>query len=66
MLGGRISAQDEEDVEDELANLEAEVNGQQTKQDLPSVPIAQIPVGQQPTEQEPEAERRKQPAMLAA
>lgn len=66
MLGGRISTQDEEDVEDELADLEAEILGQQNQQDLPSVPNAQVPIGEQQPEQQPEAERKKQPAMLAA
>lgn len=63
MLGGRISNQDEEDVEDELAALEAEVSGQQ----LPSVPIVDLPVrepGQE--EDEPQVVRTKQPAMMAA
>ncbi|KAH7249390.1 hypothetical protein NCS57_00692600 [Fusarium keratoplasticum] len=61
MLGGRISNQDEEEVEEELLALEAEV-----AQELPSVPIAQPPVAEQRQEQEAQAERRKQPAMLAA
>ncbi|KAI8672158.1 hypothetical protein LRP88_03325 [Fusarium phalaenopsidis] len=61
MLGGRISNQDEEEVEEELLALEAEV-----AQELPSVPIAQPPVAEPRQEQEAQAERRKQPAMLAA
>ncbi|RMJ19745.1 hypothetical protein BHE90_006865 [Fusarium euwallaceae] len=61
MLGGRISNQDEEEVEEELLALEAEV-----AQELPSVPIAQPPVAEQRQEEEAQAERRKQPAMLAA
>ncbi|KAJ4326836.1 Vacuolar protein sorting-associated protein 20 [Fusarium piperis] len=61
MLGGRISNQDEEEVEEELLALEAEV-----AQELPSVPIAQPPVAEQRQEQEAQAERTKQPAMLAA
>ncbi|UNI19787.1 Vacuolar protein sorting-associated protein 20 [Purpureocillium takamizusanense] len=43
MLGGRISNQDEEDVEDELAALQAEVAGQGVAQQLPSVPHANVP-----------------------
>ncbi|KAK4189978.1 Snf7 family [Podospora australis] len=45
MLGGRISNQDEEEVEDELAALEAEVLGlnKNTTQPLPSVPDTQLP-----------------------
>ncbi|KAM0428971.1 hypothetical protein ACHAPT_006775 [Fusarium lateritium] len=61
MLGGRISNQDEEEVEEELLALEAEV-----AQELPSVPIAQPPVAEQRQEQEAQASRTKQPAMLAA
>jgi len=40
MLGGRISNQDEEEVEDELAALEAEIlsKQKQPQQPLPNVP----------------------------
>lgn len=44
MLGGRISAQDEEDVEDELAAMEAELSGEARV--LPTVPDAQLPVSE--------------------
>jgi charged multivesicular body protein 6 len=39
MLGGRISNQDEDEVEDELDALEAEVTGVP----LPEVPTAELP-----------------------
>ncbi|KAI1136673.1 Snf7-domain-containing protein [Hypoxylon sp. FL0543] len=71
MLGGRITNQDEDEVEDELAALELEVNGPPP---LPNVPDTKLPKAEvveqqaatpqeQGTEQEPEPERR---AMLAA
>lgn len=64
MLGGRISNQDEEEVEDELAALEAEVSGQQI---LPAVPDTELPVREAEEEAEPQAARTKQqPALLAA
>ncbi|KAH7134774.1 charged multivesicular body protein 6-B, partial [Dactylonectria estremocensis] len=61
MLGGRISNHDEEEVEDELAALEAEISGQT----LPAVPDTELPAH---VESEPEAQpaRIKQQAMLAA
>lgn len=65
MLGGRISNQDEEDVEDELAALQAEATGQ--GRELPSVPNARLPEQEREAAQQPvgsrEAERQ---AMLAA
>jgi charged multivesicular body protein 6 len=42
MLGGKISNQDEEEVEDELAALEAEFVGETRK--LPTVPETQLPI----------------------
>ncbi|KAK7417769.1 Vacuolar protein sorting-associated protein 20 [Neonectria magnoliae] len=62
MLGGRISNHDEEEVEDELAALEAEVSAQE----LPAVPRTDPPVKQVVDEPEPEAARTEQPAMIAA
>ncbi|KAH8678056.1 Snf7 family [Xylariales sp. PMI_506] len=63
MLGGRITNQDEEEVEDELAALEAEVKAPT----LPNVPNNKLPtlVSEPETEpaREPQAERRE--AMLA-
>lgn len=60
MLGGQISNQDEEEVEDELAALQAELSGE--GQELPSVPNAQVPISERP-EEEPARETRQ---MLAA
>lgn len=65
MLGGRISNQDEVEVEDELAALQAEV-ARGERQELPSVPDARLPEreGQEgETEQRPA--RTRQRAMLA-
>lgn len=64
MLGGRISNQDEEEVEDELAAMEAEL--QRTKEPtLPSVPNSKLPQREQQHEEE-EAEPAGRQAMLAA
>ncbi|KAI0837314.1 charged multivesicular body protein 6 [Hypoxylon sp. FL0890] len=73
MLGGRITNQDEDEVEDELAALELEINGPAP---LPNVPDTKLPkaaaVEQQATtsqeeEEEPEPEREpERRAMLAA
>ncbi|KAI1376100.1 Snf7-domain-containing protein [Hypoxylon crocopeplum] len=69
MLGGRITNQDEDEVEDELAALELEVNGPAP---LPNVPDTKLPESgakeqrkQPATEQEPEPEPERR-AMLAA
>ena len=45
IIAGRISVQDEEEVEDELAALEAEVANKKegVPQRLPSVPDTQLP-----------------------
>lgn len=75
ILAGRISNQDEEEVEDELAALEAEVANKNknasavgVQQQLPSVPDTQLPAQQLGAE--PAAERTKtqteRQAMLAA
>ncbi|KAI0181468.1 charged multivesicular body protein 6 [Hypoxylon sp. FL1284] len=66
MLGGRITNQDEDEVEDELAALEQEVNGPAP---LPNVPDTKLPQAkeqqQQEAEQEPEPEPERR-AMLTA
>lgn len=67
IIAGRISVQDEEDVEDELAALEAEVakKDEAGVERLPNVPDTQLPeqrVGED-NRAEPAAERRT--AMLA-
>ncbi|EHK26637.1 uncharacterized protein TRIVIDRAFT_50278 [Trichoderma virens Gv29-8] len=65
MLGTRMTAQDEEEVEDELAALEAEMSG--VNQKLPTVPNAQLPVSERPAGQEEAQENRpERQAMLAA
>ncbi|KAI0910247.1 charged multivesicular body protein 6 [Ustulina deusta] len=68
MLGGRITNQDEDEVEDELAALEREVNGPSS---LPAVPVTTpIVLGTSVDEQEPldiQGERRpERQAMLAS
>ncbi|XXG97163.1 ATP synthase F0 subcomplex subunit OSCP atp5 [Hypoxylon texense] len=66
MLGGRITNQDEDEVEDELAALELEVNGPAPLPNVPDTKLPQVQEQQQhqpEEEQEPELERR---AMLAA
>ncbi|KAI2632036.1 charged multivesicular body protein 6 [Hypoxylon sp. NC1633] len=68
MLGGRITNQDEDEVEDELAALELEVNGPAP---LPNVPDTKLPESavreqeQRPASKEPEPEPERR-AMLAA
>ncbi|XDG03384.1 hypothetical protein ABKA04_002999 [Annulohypoxylon sp. FPYF3050] len=67
MLGGRITNQDEDEVEDELAALELEVNGPAPLPNVPDTKLPKVDIAQQqaaaPQEPEPEQERR---AMLAA
>lgn len=71
MLGGRISNQDEDEVEDELAAMEAEAQGLRAAHDkLPDVPDAKLPEQPVPEqtvpEEEPEAPvRQTRQAMLA-
>ncbi|KAK1832668.1 charged multivesicular body protein 6 [Podospora conica] len=70
MLAGQISNQDEDEVEDELAALEAEVNGAvKVQQPLPSVPDTQLPerrVGvETPEREEPPTQAERREAMLA-
>ncbi|KAI1105064.1 charged multivesicular body protein 6 [Jackrogersella minutella] len=62
MLGGRISNQDEDEVEDELAALELEVNGPAP---LPNVPDTKLPQAEVPEQQEPQPEPERR-AMLAS
>ncbi|KAL2155322.1 hypothetical protein VTH82DRAFT_63 [Thermothelomyces myriococcoides] len=70
IIGGRISVQEEEEVEDELAALEAEVaKKDETAQRLPSVPDTQLPAQEvaeeqhaRPAAKKAQAERQ---AMLA-
>ncbi|POR37095.1 SNF7 family protein [Tolypocladium paradoxum] len=64
MLGGRISNEDEDEVEDELAALQAELAGE--GQELPSVPNARLPESEREAEQRPartrQTERQAMPA----
>ncbi|KXH44691.1 Snf7 family protein [Colletotrichum simmondsii] len=71
MLGGRISVQDEEEVEDELAALEASVAAEEAVRNppkLPKVPDTKLPTPQGEEEEEPEAQQpiRTRQAMLAS
>ncbi|KAL2174273.1 Snf7 family [Thermothelomyces heterothallicus CBS 202.75] len=62
IIGGRISVQEEEEVEDELAALEAEVAKKEAAvQRLPSVPDTQVPV-----QKVAEEERHPRPAAKKA
>ena len=60
MLGGRISNQDEDEVEDELDALEAEVSGVP----LPEVPTTELPTKERAKVRQREQEEQRQ-AMLA-
>ncbi|PBP20430.1 SNF7 family protein [Diplocarpon rosae] len=61
MLGGRISNQDEDEVEDELAALEAEVTGVP----LPEVPTTDLPKKERAKVRQQEREEQQRVAMLA-
>ncbi|KAH7356827.1 Snf7 family [Rhexocercosporidium sp. MPI-PUGE-AT-0058] len=61
MLGGRISNQDEDEVEDELAALEAEVTGIP----LPEVPSTDLPRKERAKVRQQEREEQQRVAMLA-
>ncbi|KAG8670207.1 Vacuolar protein sorting-associated protein 20 [Fusarium poae] len=63
LLGGRMTNQDEQEVEDELEALEAELAGPAPAERLPDVPISDLPERQKV---EAQTERAKQPAMLTA
>jgi charged multivesicular body protein 6 len=60
MLGGRISNQDEDEVEDELDALEAEVTGVP----LPEVPTTELPTKVRAKIRQQQREEQRQ-AMLA-
>ncbi|KAK3943502.1 charged multivesicular body protein 6 [Diplogelasinospora grovesii] len=63
MLGGRISNADEEEVEDELAALEAEVRGQTvaaTAPALPNAPKTEITLDQISQQRRPQAEEEEE------
>lgn len=64
MLGGRITNQDEDEVEDELAALEREINEPAT---LPAVPKTEPQV--QESQEQPERQQKRRPerqAMLSS
>ncbi|OAA37515.1 SNF7 family protein [Beauveria brongniartii RCEF 3172] len=68
MLGGRISNQDEDEVEDELAEMEGQIRGrapvgeeEEQQQRLPEVPTGKLP--ERASDKEPLRETRQ--AMLA-
>lgn len=61
MLGGRISNQDEDEVEDELAALAAEVTGVP----LPEVPTTELPRKERAKVRQQEREEQQRVAMLA-
>lgn len=63
MLGGRISNHDEDEVEDELEALEAELTGVP----LPEVPKTELPARERAKarEREREEQREQRVAMLA-
>ena len=65
MLGGRISNQEEDEVEDELAALEAEMSGAPAEQEqqLPTVPNEHLPSPQK--QRESEGARPERQAMAA-
>ena len=60
MLGGKISNDDEDEVEDELEALEAQVTGV-----LPSVPTTKLPPKERAEAREKQREEQRQ-AMLAS
>lgn len=67
MLGGKISNQDEDEVEDELAALEAELSEPQP-QPLPNVPDTELSTQVTKPERQPAKVKQKleRQAMLAA
>lgn len=66
MLGGKISNQDEDEVEEELAAMEAELGERAT---LPNVPDTELPAHKIVPDPQPAKVKQKQPerqAMLAS
>lgn len=61
MLGGRISNQDEDEVEDELEALEAEINGVP----LPAVPTNALPAKERAEARLKQREGEQRTALLA-
>lgn len=71
MLSDRITNQDEDEVEDELAALEREVNGPEPETEIEPPHVAPLPAApkteplKQPDIQQPERQPERQP-MLAS
>lgn len=66
MLGGKISNQDEDEVEEELAAMEAELG---ERAPLPNVPDTELPAHKIVPDPQPARVKQKQPeqqAMLAS
>lgn len=59
LLGNKMSSEDEAEVEDELAALEAELGGKEQAQTLPSVPNAKLPEAQKVSDPAPAQEERQ-------
>lgn len=69
MLGSRITNQDEEEVEDELAALAREIAGEREppkEQELPKVPDGPLPQREPETEDEPIPARQEQRTAVLA
>ncbi|KAG6006516.1 hypothetical protein E4U54_000170 [Claviceps lovelessii] len=67
MLGGQISNQDEEEVEEELAALQAELSElPEQGHELPSVPNAQVPIRERSKEGPVKARRPEEQEILAS
>ena len=70
MLGGKMSNEDEDEVEDELLAMEREANGVPAMPDAPTKvhePMPQVPAGDLQRAREKErAEQRRQKEAIAA
>lgn len=67
MLGNRITADDEDEVEAELAALEAQASGVSVPDNLPNVPNTNLPVKVPEREQQQGASKQpERQAMLAS
>lgn len=63
MLGGKISNQDEDEVEEELAAMEAELG---ERAPLPNVPDTELPIVPDPQPAKVKQKQPEQQAMLAS
>jgi charged multivesicular body protein 6 len=64
MLGGKISNQDEDEVEDELEALEREVLG--TKVEEPTPVLPEVPTSKLPSKERAKARQREQKEEMTA